>query len=244
MRIIGVIDVLNGQTVAARGGLRNTYEPVRSSLCVGSEPGEVASAFVDHCHVSEVYLADLDRLGGRPANVAAWKSVSQVAASLWLDAGICDANDFATVSQQVAENTNAETATRTTLICPSESWAQPSLELDAWNCDVAKRAFSLDLRHGILNSPIERWQSLPILDVARELMDAGWSRFVVLDVAAVGKESGCPTTGLCRELRGLSDELEIVTGGGIRHRVDLRELEDAGCDAVLVSTALHLQQLP
>lgn len=242
MRIIGVIDVLKQQAVAARAGLRESYAPIFSPLCEGSDPRAVAEAFADRCQIDEIYLADLDRLSGRPPNLAAWAAVAQVANHLWLDAGIRNADEYQRVVTQFADNSKTANCANATFICASESWN--STDFPEFSSGRSTHAFSLDLRHGELNSPIDRWRTMTILDVARELIDAGWSRFVVLDVAAVGVESGCPTMALCQQLRRLSDKLEIVTGGGIRDRNDLRRLEEAGCDAVLVSTALHKLQLP
>jgi phosphoribosylformimino-5-aminoimidazole carboxamide ribotide isomerase len=44
---------------------------------------------------------------------------------------------------------------------------------------------------------------------------------------------------LCRELRGVYPQLELLTGGGVRNVGDLRQLVASGCDAVLVASALH-----
>lgn len=242
MRIIGVIDILAGQTVAARKGQRETYQPIQSSLCSGSDPRDVAAAFAIR-GIDEIYVADLDRIGGRAANVTSWNAISQVARTMWLDVGIRDAKELSTLRQQFA-SCAGNAAAQTTTICASESWDDILHVSDEPNTASTRRAFSLDLRQGILDSPIAQWQTLPVIEVAKELVDAGWNQFVVLDLAAVGAESGCPTVSLCQTLRTISDDIEIVTGGGIRCPDDLLQLEDAGCDAALVSTALHKGHLP
>lgn len=233
MRIIGVIDVLAGQTVAARAGDRANYQPIRSQLCDGSEPVVVARAMRDQCGIHEFYLADLDRLSQRTANHDAWHEVGRIAKRLWIDAGVTSREDLAFLAESVAETT----PTATTIIVASESWTggKPNAP--------ETLAFSLDLKLGQVVSPLQRWSNADPLDIARELVDEGWSRFIVLDVAAVGGAQGCPTMELCEGLRRLSDSIEIVSGGGIRHDDDLQALEDAGCDAALVSTALHQRAL-
>jgi phosphoribosylformimino-5-aminoimidazole carboxamide ribotide isomerase len=51
--------------------------------------------------------------------------------------------------------------------------------------------------------------------------------------------SGVPTLELCRAVRELSPDVEIITGGGVRGIADLEALERAGVDGVLIASALH-----
>ena len=235
MRIIAVIDVLGGQVVAARAGNRTQYQPIQSPLCDSASPGEIARAFVEKCGVREFYLADLDGLQGSVANHDAWQAVAKTAESLWIDCGIRTPAGWTTREQELV----ALNIQKTTMILASESWAAalPSIARGR------HAAFSIDLRDGSLVSPVTSRQSTDPVALAKQLIDAGWSRFVLLDVAAVGMAEGCPTINLCRAVRRLSNDIEIVTGGGVRNQDDLRRLEDAGCDAVLVSTALHAGHL-
>ena len=48
-----------------------------------------------------------------------------------------------------------------------------------------------------------------------------------------------PTVPLCRQLRAECRDVEIITGGGVRHAGDLAELAAVGVDGVLVASALH-----
>jgi phosphoribosylformimino-5-aminoimidazole carboxamide ribotide isomerase len=50
---------------------------------------------------------------------------------------------------------------------------------------------------------------------------------------------GVGTESLCRQLRALDAEIEIVAGGGVRGLGDLESLAAAGCDGALVASALH-----
>src|SRR5258708_15280562 len=63
MRIIPVLDVMNGLAVRAVGGRRSEYRPLVSRLCASAEPLKVAHAFRRLGH-AELYLADLDAIGG------------------------------------------------------------------------------------------------------------------------------------------------------------------------------------
>ena len=68
MKIIPVIDILSGQAVSAYRGERDSYQPLQSMLCQGSEPAAVLRGFLDFYPFTAVYLADLDALLGRGDN--------------------------------------------------------------------------------------------------------------------------------------------------------------------------------
>jgi phosphoribosylformimino-5-aminoimidazole carboxamide ribotide isomerase len=70
-------------------------------------------------------------------------------------------------------------------------------------------------------------------------MELGVRRMIVLDLARVGVGEGVGTEDLCRQMRAADQNLEIIAGGGVRGRDDLKRLADAGCDAALVASALH-----
>jgi phosphoribosylformimino-5-aminoimidazole carboxamide ribotide isomerase len=77
---------------------------------------------------------------------------------------------------------------------------------------------------------------------ATELAAVAWTAdiraFIVLDLARVGARAG-PETEPARRLRARLPDAEIVLGGGVRGRDDLRALASAGYHAALVGTALH-----
>jgi phosphoribosylformimino-5-aminoimidazole carboxamide ribotide isomerase len=77
------------------------------------------------------------------------------------------------------------------------------------------------------------------LEIALRAVECGVRSLIVLDLAGVGEGQGVPTIPLCRQLRAQCGDLEIITGGGVRHAGDLAELATAGVDGVLVASALH-----
>ena len=79
-RVIGVIDLLDGQAVHARGGRRDEYQPIGDAV-------ELARTYVDRHGVKELYVADLNAIGGRDPERVALRTISQLA-PMWLDAGI------------------------------------------------------------------------------------------------------------------------------------------------------------
>ena len=62
---------------------------------------------------------------------------------------------------------------------------------------------------------------------------------IVLDLAQVGMSQGAALMPLCVRIRSLDSSLELITGGGVRHRSDVETLTASACDSVLVASALH-----
>ena len=75
-------------------------------------------------------------------------------------------------------------------------------------------------------------------DLAAAAWTAGIRTFIVLDLARVGARAG-PETEPARRLRARLPDAEVVLGGGVRDKDDLRALAAAGYHAALVGTALH-----
>jgi len=99
--------------------------------------------------------------------------------------------------------------------------------------------FSLDMKHGVPLTSAPAWQNLSPIEIAKLSLRLGARRFILLDLARVGMGEGVGTEPLCRELRALAPEAEIIAGGGVRSIADLDSLERAGCDAALVASVLH-----
>ena len=78
-----------------------------------------------------------------------------------------------------------------------------------------------------------------VLDVAARVFECGVRSLILLDLAGVGEGRGVPTLELCRSVRELSPDVEIITGGGVRDAADLEALDRAGVDGVLIASALH-----
>jgi phosphoribosylformimino-5-aminoimidazole carboxamide ribotide isomerase len=76
------------------------------------------------------------------------------------------------------------------------------------------------------------------LELARRGVAAGVRALLVLDLARVGTGAGVDLELVGRVRRALPD-VELLVGGGVAGPPDLARLAAAGCDAVLVATALH-----
>lgn len=255
MRIIPVMDLMNGQVVRGVAGDRSRYRPVVSTLASDAAPRSMAQAFVERWGAREVYVADLDAIAGREPDWEAYRQIAAAGLRLLVDAGIGDVQR----AQRMADGAAAASCWAG-LVVGLESVRDPGL-LSAIHSVVApyQCVFSLDLRDGKPMTVSAAWQSAasgPVSRFADKLsaenqppsaarriaelaLVIGFRRLLVLDVAAVGVNLGPTTVPLCRQLRDAHPEIELITGGGVRGVEDLQRLAACGCDAALVAAALH-----
>src|SRR5215813_2540395 len=91
MQVIGVIDLRGGQAVHARAGRRELYQPVRSVAGATVQPGDavaLARTYVEGLGINELYVADLDALGGQPPQDTLSAAIAAIGAPLLLDIGV------------------------------------------------------------------------------------------------------------------------------------------------------------
>lgn len=236
MRIIPVIDVMGGRVVRAVGGRRAEYKPVRSLLTDSTDPGEVARALVKATGATELYLADLDAIRGHPIhdlNEAAIRGVGRLGLPVWVDAGLREDFDEAELLKAGVGQVVIGTETAS---------GDAAVGHIAFLNGADRVALSIDLRDGGLVGNGRVWGSTPdgaIDRMIRFAQTADITRLIVLDLAAVGGAGGPLTGEVCRRIKAEYPAAEVWTGGGVRGWDDVRKLEDAGADAVLVATALH-----
>ena len=227
--LLPVIDLLDGQVVHAVAGERESYLPVRSVLTELSEPAAVARALAERCSCTDIYVADLDAISGRDANVKGWTAIESTGASLLLDAGVHNVAELVSVRNRIGAMSQ--------LVVGLENFATPKeLQETGSECTV-RDIFSLDLRCGqpIVSSD---WNLSP-LQIATRAVEAGFRRIIVLDVAQVGTGQGSGTLELIANIRTLHCDVELIGGGGVHTWQDVEWLVEAGCSRVLVASALH-----
>src|SRR3954471_14297815 len=93
MRILPVIDLLDGRGVGGSPGRAAEYRPVVSRLTASARPLDVARAFRDHFGLTDLYLADLDAIAGQPPALDVYAALRAGGFRLTLDAGIRRAAD-------------------------------------------------------------------------------------------------------------------------------------------------------
>lgn len=235
MKILPVIDLLQGVVVRGIGGRRAEYRPIISALCDDPSPVSVARAFHDKLGCDDCYVADLDAIAGAPPNEHAYDAIVDAGLQPWIDAGTGDLNKAAAIARWLDRR-----SPRGRIVVGLESLADlATLRAITVAVGAERTVFSLDLRDG---RPLTRDAScaaLTPLEIAVVAIEAGIRSLIVLDLAAVGMQGGVPTLDLCRVLRERYPQLELTSGGGVRSRDDLDRLAAAGCDRALVASALH-----
>jgi phosphoribosylformimino-5-aminoimidazole carboxamide ribotide isomerase len=234
MLVIGVLDLVEGRAVHARGGKRDRYQPVRSVAGVTIESGNpvrVARAYVDDLGVDALYAADLDAIRGEPPQDALVGRVAAIGVPLWLDAGV------SSVSR--ARDVRALNVARVVVGLETlQSYSQLDEICAALGGD--RVAFSLDLRDG---EPVTRAGGEIARDerphtIAARASAAGAGALIVIDLSRVGSGTGLDGRVIA-DVRNAAPGVTLVAGGGVRNADDLEQLARLGCDGALVATALH-----
>ncbi|MCH2210169.1 MAG: HisA/HisF-related TIM barrel protein [Fuerstiella sp.] len=230
MQMIPVLDLLNGITVQAVAGRRKEYRPIRSCLTNSTDPCVVLRQLDQVCKSENAYIADLDAILNKQPNRCTLAELSRLNLNLMVDAGIQSCEEAEDLLDLGIRN----------VIVGLESL--PDLDTA---CKLIRHfgpeplILSLDLKAGVPLTRDESWVQMEPLKVLENLAEAGFRRWIVLDLAGVGKSQGVPTAELCRQVRGLRPNDEIITGGGVRSINDLVQLHTIGIDGVLVASALH-----
>jgi phosphoribosylformimino-5-aminoimidazole carboxamide ribotide isomerase len=232
MRIIPVIDLLDGRVVHAVKGERQSYLPVRSVLCESHDPVTIAGVFRDKLGLREIYIADLDAIqsAGRidhqqTIEILARRERMQI----MLDAGVYDIEKARTWLGFGVHK----------IIIGSET-------LREWDAvhripsaiDPDRLAFSLDLRSGSILSQCPALAALEPLEALNHLHAAGWPEVILLDLERVGSEAGADGI-LASGARSAFPELRLLVGGGVSNPEQLAALKASGIAGVLIATAFH-----
>jgi phosphoribosylformimino-5-aminoimidazole carboxamide ribotide isomerase len=228
LRIIPVMDILNGIVVHAVKGRREEYQPLKSVLCDSADPFDVASAF-RACGFSELYVADLDAIMGRGTNFAVLRRiVENTGLELVVDAGIADLKRAQEVLQRKVSK----------IIVGTETLLDLTFVSRAIECFGAEKVVvSLDLMNGKVLSRSKSAKSMSALALAREFQGMGVTQMIVLDLARVGSGKGVDFAFLKEMLNSL--EIKVLVGGGVRDIEDLIALKNLGVYGVLLATSLH-----
>ena len=232
-RIIPVIDVTGGQVVRAVGGRRDEYCPVVSPLADSADPVVVAKALLTTTGASELYVADLDAIRGRTLNGEVLARLTALGATVWVDAGLRDLFD---------ENALMQAGVTSFVIGTETADGDDPVGHLAMLFGGDRVALSIDFHAGRLLGNWRAWGRTEaeafdwMMEYARGI---GIRRVIVLNLAHVGGSEGPGTFAECRTVRLRYPEVELWSGGGVRDWDDVRRLEDAGVDGVLVASALH-----
>lgn len=228
LKVIPVIDVLDGVVVHAVRGERKHYKPLNSIISDSSDPVRVAAVFRE-LGFGELYIADLNAIIGRGDNFHAIQRISkETGLRLMIDAGVAETERANTIAGLGTSSVVVGTETMTRIAFVEE--AIQSLGND-------RIIVSLDLRNGQLLAKF-CFDGVPsLIAVLQGFRKMGVRRFIVLDLARVGSGQGVDIALTCEIVRYV--DAEIFVGGGVRGINELLELRDIGVAGVLLATSLH-----
>lgn len=228
MKILPVLDLLNGVVVRGVAGNRANYQPIVSCLTEETTAVGVAEAIRDRFGLTDFYVADLDGIQfGRP-NWEAYRELVAAGFRMRIDAGISDVK----LAREVLDAGAAE------VIVGLESCPNPGLLKSLCEtCGPDRIIFSLDLKGGRPFGETSGWKSDNPEEIGRQGVEAGVKTLIVLDLSQVGRNAGLSTLPLCARLKALP--VQIITGGGVRNSNDLQTLRENKIDGVLIASALH-----
>ncbi|KAA2237505.1 HisA/HisF-related TIM barrel protein [Salinarimonas soli] len=214
--VVPVIDLRGGLVVRARAGARDTYAPIETPLSPSAEPAAVARGLVAAVPARRLYVADLDAIAGRPADIAGLRAIAAACPGieLWVDAG------FAT-GEAVADFLSLGLGRA---VLGSESQADVTL-VRRFRADAI---LSLDSRGEVPLGPA------PLHEDASLWPDD----VIVMTLARVGLGLG-PDLERIAAARRLSPRAKLYAAGGLRGPEDLPALRRAGAAGALVASAIH-----
>ena len=226
MQVIPVIDLLNGEVVHAKKGLRQTYQPMQSALCSHSDPLTVVAAIMAMHPFKQLYIADLNAIQKLPNKTRSnFASIAQISFAypeleLWLDAGF----------QQSADLLEWQTL-NVSIILASENFhdMQDYLALSQQQPDfILSLDFFSDGFHGpkALFKQTEDWPE----------------RVIIMSLSDVGANQGFNKARLV-EIMQSNKGSRLYAAGGIRDEQDLLSLKALGVHGALMASALHNQQI-
>jgi len=220
MKIIPVIDLLNGIVVHARKGDRKNYQAIQSSISASSKPLDIVAALYEYYPFQELYIADLNAIQQTGNNnYEAIISISQhyPDLKLWIDAGVNDTVNLAIWAQR---NFN--------VILGTENFSDLDNFLQSKNALGSGFVLSLDFMPDGYKGPPEL-----ISDTQH------WPKDVILmSLAHVGAGNG-PNTDLIAKFRQHSEGFNIYAAGGVRNIDELKMLRASGIHGALIASALH-----
>ena len=232
MKIVPVIDVLEGRVVHAVRGRRKEYQPLKSNLCASTNPVDVAAA-LKALGFGELYVADLDAITRGQANFSIFKNIAdKTGFELMVDAGIDTLKKAESVLESHVSKVIIGTETLPSISLVAEAIRLFGNDRVVVSLDMMGERVISGFRLGALKDPVA---------FLREFQEAGVSQIIVLDLARVGSGEGVNMSFLKEVVR--NSKAKVFVGGGVRDVKDLVELKDLGVFGVLLATALHLGKI-
>ena len=238
--VIPVLDLMIGQIVLAKSGNRDTYRPVHSRLTNSSSPLDVAQAIFNQTGCDCLYLADIDSFAGANPNWRVYNELLNLGFGLWIDANWMEGDRCDQISEKI------EKPEKLKVILSSETMA--SVDQFARFDQLVQRniepIFSLDKKGDSTITQPGELSERTALELVHLAYAHGVRSMILLDLESVGTMTGVANDSdglgpLIQEITSELTDIQLISGGGVRDASDVKVLLDAGCQHVLVATAIH-----
>ncbi len=232
MKIVPVIDVLNGVAVHAIRGERRHYRPLRSVLSSSVDPLNLALTF-ESLGFDSLYLADLDAILGKSVNFALYQLMeTRTDLDLMVDAG---------TTEIIRAEKLLEAGVSKVVIGTETLRSLDFVDQAVKSFGEDRVVVSIDLKKGKVMCVSESIRSMNPIWLAQKLVKIGVSQIILLDLDRVGTKRGANIEVLKEVLK--RTKAKVLVGGGIGSIKDLEELKSLEVYGVLVATALHSGKL-
>lgn len=239
--VIGVVDLKDGLAVHAIAGKRDRYRPVPLP---GTQPGDTLELLRDYyaAGLRRFYFADLEAICNRRSQhqviqtvLNALPSVAPETKEVFLDQGSCDAHYRCFIPLR--------SILATEVFLDPTQWRSAAEKLRADELVLGLDLQNDCVRDAACSDPPGKHPSFSLRDQVQpwvqSAIDCGCTIAVVLDLQFVGMQRGVGIADRCKQLSAWFPQLRWISGGGVKNRSDVQRLMAAGCEGVLVGTALH-----
>ena len=225
MQIIPVIDLMQGQVVHAKFGLRSQYQPIQSNLCDSSAPLAVVASLLKLYPFQTLYIADLDAIVGIGDHDEVIELITETYPQLtiWLDSGIRQVNARALYKTKQCRP-----------VVGSENIANLQ--------DYRAISYACESQH-ILSLDYSATSQLGIQEL-HETARYWPDDIICMTLNAVGGGQGPDLARLNAVIqinKTRKNPSNIYAAGGVKDSGDIVTLASLGISGVLIASALHNQ---
>jgi phosphoribosylformimino-5-aminoimidazole carboxamide ribotide isomerase len=241
LKVIPVIDVLNGVVVHAVRGNRKEYKPLHSVLTASVNVVEVAAAFKLQGFF-ELYLADLDAILGKQPNFELYGSIAKMGFNLMVDVGVTDIPVVKKLCKCGVSKVIVGTET-----LQNKKFIQETVR----QVGADRVIVSFDVKDDKVLTSSAFDGSTDIFELIETFQTMGVSEFILLDLTRVGSYEGINVELLKKTIAilnnighdGNGNGGGVYVGGGVRGVDDLLRLRELNVLGVLFASALHLGRI-
>ena len=224
MKIIPVIDILDGNVVHGIAGNRQSYQPIKSCLSDSSDPERIVQGFLDVYPFDQIYIADLNAFEGDADSASIVTRLAQHFPSVefLVDAGFDTPNRL----DAYADNCHFVPILATEVFSTAGEYLRLRKALNN-----KPYILSLDHNKGRLG--------------ASNIFDETvyWpEKIIVMSLDDVGSNGG-PNLELISAYQRAHPEHRYIAAGGVRNLNDVNILAAQNVYAALIASALHAGQI-